>query len=261
MDFGEILSKAWKTIWKHKILWLFGLLAGCGAASSGGGGSSGSTSAAQTNYQFGTGDVHSFLSPSAARGLEDFFEFITEVPVWAWIGIGLFLFFLGLVFSVMFMMVGTLGTTGVIKGASLADEADMDAKSISFGDIFKGIKPYFWKVFLLNLGLRVGGMILAMFIIVPIILLAVCTCFLGLFLLIPIGWFINLMVNFTTITILEEGLGIFPGIKKAWQVITRHLGNVIVMFLILGIGELLAGLVIGLPLIAVPMPIFLTTSS
>jgi len=257
MDFGEILSKAWKTIWKHKILWLFGLLAGCGAASSGGGGGSGGTSAAQSNYQFGTGDVRSFLTPSAERGLADFVQFLADVPVWAWIAIGLFLFVLGVVLSVLFMMVGTLGTAGVIKGASMADEADPDAKPISFGEIFKGIKPHFWKVFLLNLGLRVAGLILAMFIAVPIILLAVCTCFLGLFLLIPVGWFINLMINFTTIAILEEELGIFEAIKRAWQVITRNLGNVIVMFLILGIGELLAGLVIGLPLIAVPMPILI----
>ncbi len=257
MNFGEILSKAWKTIWKHKILWLFGFLAGCGAASSGEGSGSGGTSAAQSNYQFGTGDVQSFLSPATERGLEDFVQFLADVPVWAWIAIGLFLFVLGVVLSILFMMVGTLGTTGVIKGASMADEVDPDAKPISFGDIFKGIKPHFWKVFLLNLGLRVAGMILALFIVVPIILLAVCTCFLGLFLLIPIGWFINLMINFTTIAILEEDLGIFEGIKRAWQVITRNIGNVIVMFLILGIGELLAGLVIGLPLLAVPIPILI----
>ncbi len=160
-----------------------------------------------------------------------------------------------LVLSILFLMVGTLGTTGVIKGTSIADEADPDAKPISFKDIFKAIKPHYWKVFLLNLGLRVAGMVLGLFIAVPIILLAVCTCFLGLFLLIPIGWFINLMVNFTTIAILEEGLGIFEGIKRAWQVIIRHLGNVIVMFLILGIGQMIASLVIGLPLIAVPIPI------
>jgi len=86
MDFGEILSKAWKTIWKHKILWLFGLLAGCSAASSGGGGGGGGgTSTAPMNYQFGTGDVQSFLSPSAERGLEDFTRFLSDIPVWIWI--------------------------------------------------------------------------------------------------------------------------------------------------------------------------------
>jgi len=44
MDYGEVLQKAWKIIWKHKILWLFGLLASCGrggGGGSGGGGSSG----------------------------------------------------------------------------------------------------------------------------------------------------------------------------------------------------------------------------
>ena len=44
MNYGEILSKAWKIIWKNKILWLFGILAGCSA--SGVGGSSGGWSSA-----------------------------------------------------------------------------------------------------------------------------------------------------------------------------------------------------------------------
>jgi len=258
MDFGEILSKAWKTIWKHKILWVFGLLAGCGAASSrGGGGGGGGANAAQTNYQFSTGDFRSFLSPSAERGVEDFFQFLADIPVWVWIAIGLFLLVLGIVLSILFLMVGILGTTGVIKGAGMADETAPDAKPISFGEIFKAIKPYYWKVFLLNLGLRIAGFVLSLFVALPIILFAVCTCFIGLFLLIPVGWFINLMVNFTTIAIIEEEKGIFEGISRAWQVIIHHLGNVILMFLILGIGQLIASLVIGLPLIAVPIPLLI----
>ncbi|MEA3327589.1 MAG: hypothetical protein U9R53_09855 [Chloroflexota bacterium] len=258
MDFGEILSKAWKTIWKHKILWVFGILAGCSAASSGGGvGSGGGTSAAPMNYQYGTGDIKSFLSPSAERGVEDFFQFLADIPVWVWIAIGLFLLVLGIVLSILFLMVGILGTTGVVKGTCMADGADPDAKPISFGDIFKAIKPYYWKVFLLNLGLRIAGFVLSLFVALPIVLFAVCTCFIGLFLLIPVGWFINLMVNFTTIAIIEEDKGIFEGISRAWQVIIRHLGNVLLMFLILGIGQLIASLVIGLPLIAVPIPILI----
>ena len=35
MDFGEILSRAWQIIWKHKILWVFGILAGCSSTNSG----------------------------------------------------------------------------------------------------------------------------------------------------------------------------------------------------------------------------------
>ena len=33
MDIGDVLSQSWKIIWKHKVLWIFGLLAGCGTAS------------------------------------------------------------------------------------------------------------------------------------------------------------------------------------------------------------------------------------
>ena len=44
MDFGYVLRRAWQIIWKFKILWIFGILAGCGQAS----GSSGSNS----SYQF-----------------------------------------------------------------------------------------------------------------------------------------------------------------------------------------------------------------
>lgn len=252
MDFGEILSKAWKTIWKHKILWLFGILAGCGAgnAGGGGGGGGGGTSAIQP-----MGNGQQFFGPSTQRAFEDFFNFLEAVPVWVWILIAIVFFVLMILMSVLFMLLGTLGTTGAIKGTILADEAEEDAKPLSFGEIFRGLKPHYWKVFLLNIGLRFAGFFIALFLIVPIILLAVCTCFLGLFLLIPIAWFVDLMVNFTTVAIIEEDQKLFPAIGRAWQVITRNLGNVLLMFLILGIGQLIAGLIIGLPLIVTPVPL------
>lgn len=256
MDFGKILSKAWKTIWKHKILWLFGILAGCGAGSAGGGGGGGGgTSAIQPPAQNGFGNGPSFFGPGTQRAFEDFFNFLEAVPVWVWIVLALVFFFVMILLSVLFLMLGTLGTTGVIKGTSLADEEEEDAKPLSFGEVFRGLKPYYWKVFLLNLGLRFAGFFLTIFLIVPVIVLAVCTCGLGMFLFIPLAWFIGLMVNFTTIAIIEEDQKIFPAIGRAWQVITRNLGSVLLMFLILGIGQLIVGLVIGLPLIVAPVPL------
>ena len=256
MDFGKILSKAWKTIWKHKILWLFGILAGCGAgnAGGGGGGGGGSASSVQQGTMPGMDNGFDFLAPSTQRAFEDFFDFLAAIPIWVWILVALFFVLLMIVMSVLFLMLGTLGTTGVIKGTILADEGEEEGKPLSFGEIFRGIKPYYWKVFLLNIGLRFAGFILVLFLILPIILLAVCTCFLGLFLLIPLAWFIDLMVNFTTIAIIEEDRDLFPAIGRAWKVIIQNLGNVLLMFLILGIGQLIAGLIIGLPLILAPLP-------
>jgi len=258
MDFGEILSKAWKTIWKHKILWLFGILAGCGAGQAGGGGGGGgggSTSAIQMPSQQGLGNGPSIFGPSVQRAFQDFGNFIESIPVVVWIGVAIFFILATIIMSVIFLMLGTLGTTGVIKGTILGDEeGDPAAKPLSIGKVFRGLRPYYWRVFLLNLGLRIAGFFVAIFLFLPIILLAICTCGLGLFLFIPIGWFISLMVNFSTIAIIEEDQGLFPAIGRAWKVITRNLGNVLLMFLILGIGQLIVGLVIGLPLLIAPVP-------
>lgn len=255
MDYGEILVKAWHTIWKHKILWLFGVLAGCtatGINGGGGGGGGGGGRASSINVQPGTWD---FMGPSPHHALDNFGRTIANIPVYVWIMLVLALIMLGLILSVIFLFAGTLGQTGVVKGTSMADEADLDDPPLSFGAIFNALKPHYWKVLLLNLGVRLlgifGGLILAL----PILLLTVCTCCLGPILLIPIGWFINVLVVFTIIAIIEEDLGIFEGIARAWQVITRNFGKVVVMFLILGVGGLIIGLIISLPLLIVPVPL------
>ena len=267
MDFGEVFRKAWKIIWKHKILWLFGVLAGCGAmnASNSSGGGGGGSSAMQNMGQSNnwTMNGHTFLSPSTQRAFEDFFDFLSGIPVGVWITIGIVvaftLIFVGIILSLLSLFVGTLGTTGVIKGTSMADQAEPDAKPLSFGDIFKGIKPVYWKVFLLTIGIRIIGFFVILLLLLPIIIFAVCTCGLALFLMIPLGWFVEVMVKFTTIAIIEEEKGIFEAIERAWHVIFHNFGQVILMFFILGIGQLIIGLIIGLPLVFVPaLPILIT---
>jgi hypothetical protein len=256
MNYGEILSKAWKTIWKHKILWLFGILAGCSATGSGGGGGggagSGGGSANSINMQTESLD---FLSPQLQQGLENFVNAIAAVQIWVWVVIAIAMVLVGLILSILFLMVGTLGQTGVIKGTSLGDEADLDAPPLSFSTIFTAIKPHYWKVVLLNFGFRLVGFFVILTFLAPIILLISCTCCLGLFLLIPLGWFIDVLLKFTMIAIIEEELGIFPAIGRAWHVVTRNLVAVLVMFLILGVGGLIVGLVIGLPLLIIPVPL------
>ena len=40
-NFGEVLTRAWQITWKYKVLWIFGILAGCTNGGGGGGGNSG----------------------------------------------------------------------------------------------------------------------------------------------------------------------------------------------------------------------------
>ncbi len=257
MDFGEVLKKAWQTIWKHKILWLFGILAGCGATGAtgtGGGGGGGGVNIPSTP-QPDTFNGFQFVRPDIQRAIEDFFRTLGQIPPWVWVLLVIMLFVIGVIMWFVFLLLGTFGIAGVIKGTSMADQALPDAKPISFNAIFKGVKPQYLKVFLLYLGWRILEFLLGIFLIIPIIILAVCTCGIFALLLIPIGWFIGLMLNFTTIAIIEEEQGIFESIGRAWRVIIRNLGNVLLMFLILGIGQLIIGLIIGLPLIIVPVPI------
>ena len=252
MNYGEILSKAWKTIWKHKILWLFGVLAGCAASGTSGGGGASGASSSSIITQPGSLD---FLAPSTQAWLNDLGQFIMDVPVWVWILLVIGLVAVGFFLSVAFLMVGSLGQAGVIAGTSLADQADPEDNPLSFGTIFKALKPHYWKVFLFNFGFRLVVFIITIILILPIIVLVLCTCCLGLLLLIPVGWFIDTLVNFVVIAILEEEIGVFEAISRAWQVITRNLVSVLVMFLILGVGGLIVGLIISLPLLIIPVPL------
>jgi hypothetical protein len=262
MDFGEILTKAWKVIWKHKILWLFGVLAGCSVTGGyhGGGGGGGSSAASSggsgfINTQNGYTSGPSILAPSTQRAFEDFFRWLGDIPVWIWIGIALGVLALIIIISVAIILLGNLGLTGVIKGAGMADGAAEDEKPISFKAIFKAIKPYYWKVLLLTIGFNIAGLIVGVVLAVPIVLFTVCTCFLGLFLLVPIGWFVNTLVYFSAIAIIEEDQKIFDAIGRGWELMTRHLGKVALMFLILGVLQIIFGFVIFVPMIFIPVPL------
>ncbi|MBG0787988.1 MAG: hypothetical protein H0S79_23120 [Anaerolineaceae bacterium] len=257
MRFGEILSKAWKTIWKHKILWLFGILAGCSASGSGGGSSNVNYSTSSNGYQ----EMPSFLGPEAQHSADQFFRSLADIQAGVWVLIGVSIFILILALSFLSLMAGTLGTTGVIKGTSMADQAAEDDKSLSFGAIFRGLKPHFWKVLLMTLIVNVGGLILGLILVIPILILTVCTFFLAGILMIPIGWFISTLVQFTTIAIVEENLGIIAAVKRAWGLMIKNLGNVAIMFLILGVGGGLVGIFLAVPIFLSLIPMFVNIAS
>ena len=111
MDFGEVLSKAWQIIWKHKVLWIFGLLSSCGAQSGGGGGGSGGSSSFNGVPGNGLGENPTMNLPlwlqnffySIERGFED-------GTIWIFIVfIVLALILLSLVLSAVFLVLRTVG--------------------------------------------------------------------------------------------------------------------------------------------------------
>ncbi len=241
MDYGGVLSRAWQIVWKHKVLWIFGILAGCGASGNAGRFSS------------------SYRANDVPPGVEDFFLQFERIPDWqiaALIG-GLILVVLVLVVLAIFLT--TVGKIGVIQGTQKADQG---ASRMRFGELFSGSLPFFWRVFLLNLlfGLAFAALVFMLVIIFTfgaILTLGIALiCMIPLIcLLVPVFWLLFLVLEQANIAIVVDNLGIMDGLRRGWQVFRDNLGAIIVMALILGIGvSLIGGLLISAPLFLIAIP-------
>lgn len=240
MDFGQVLSRAWGIIWKHKVMWIFGILAGC----------SGSTG--------GTGNFRVAFDRPAPPSVERFFNQFGQLPNWQ-IGLiigGTVLIILLLVVLAIFL--GTVGRVGLVRGTVQAEE---DAETLIFGELFSGSLPYFWRVFGLNLLIGLAWVVAAIIILVLVAVVGIATLGIGLFcllpllcLLIPLIWFVNLVVEQAIIAIVVEDAGIGEGLQRGWDVFTQNFGSIFVMGLILLVVNLVGGFVLGLPFAIVVLP-------
>ena len=253
MDIGYVLTRAWQIIWKHKVLWIFGILAGC--ANSGNGGGSGS--GGRTGDGGGSGQVPPLFQP-----IVEFFENLTDVQIAIIVGVG---FLIALVLIVLAVFLGTIGRVGLIRGTQ---QAEGGAASLVFGELFSGSMPYFWRVF--GLGLLVGllALLVGGSIAIMAILGTVATLGLGLIcliplicILVPVFWFISVIVEQASIAIVLEDLGVMDGLRRGWEVVRANLGTMIVMALILtlGVGGI-GGFIIALPIVLIALPAIIGTA-
>ncbi|MEA3441786.1 MAG: hypothetical protein U9R58_16035 [Chloroflexota bacterium] len=238
MNIGDVISKAWQTIWKHKVLWIFGIFAGCtsGGISSGNGGVTWRT--------------------DAPIEVERYFESIDPALFALYIGLAIMV---GLLILVLVIFFSTIGRIGLIHGTQ---QSYSDAERITFGDLFGGSTPYFWRVFGLNLLVT----LLAVVAIIGLILLGVFgtvfTLGLGLICLIPflcllapILWMLSVYLEQAVIAIVIEGLGIMDGLRRGWEVFRENFGTMLGLGLILLVITLLVSVVIGLPFILTATPL------
>lgn len=253
MDYSEVFSRAWQIIWKHKVLWIFGILAGC--ASGGGGGGSGSRSSQNFNLENQSG-----VPESWKRAFE-------SVPQEAWAAIAIGVICLVLILILIGIFLGTVGKIGLVHGTALADQ-DLEAR-LPFGMLFRGSLPYFWRVFLLHL--LVGIVVFIVFAVggVLAVLGAMVTLGIGLIcllplmcLLIPIMIVVNVVLDQATVAIVTEDLGIYDGLERGWEVVRNHFGPYVVMWLALNLGvRFIGGLILSLPMLIFLAPLLITLIS
>lgn len=243
-NFGEVLTRAWQIIWKHKVLWIFGVFAGCGRGSGGGGGGG-------TGGGTGPGE-------QPFPQLEQFF---VQLGQWieqnTWIVIVLIL--LVLVLIVLAIFLGTIGRIGLIRGTY---QADMGAERLNFGELFSESMPYFWRVF----GLSLLIFLIALLVFIPLALggalFGVATAGIGalcllplICLLIPVLWALSVVIEQANVAIVIENLSIGDGFRKGWEVVRANVGPMILLALIIFIGSGVVGFIVAIPLIAAVFPL------
>ncbi len=249
-NFGEVLTRAWQHVWKHKVLWIFGILASFARGSGGGSGNSGG----QSNYQ-SDGDFP-FSGGQFEQGMNQAGQFLQEnlwIIILASCGI--------ILLSVVFFALGMMGRIGLIKGIA---QAENGAASLQFGELWSESMPFFGRIFGLNF--LIG---LAFFVIlIPFILLGVATAGIGLLcilplicLLIPVGLVLSVVVEQAQAAIVLEDLGILDGLKRGWEISKANVGPLFVMAIILGIGGGIIGTVVALPLILAVIPVVIGAGS
>ena len=242
MEFGEVLSRAWQIIWKYKVLWIFGILAGCGTATTGAGSNSGFRFSNRTEL------------PPAVR---NWFESGNQGPIWAIIAIIIVVVILLVIVS---LVLSTIGRVGLIRGTQLGDQ---NAGHLAFSELFNESLRYFWRVLGLNFLVGIVLFIIYAILAIAAVVTVVVTFGLGLLcvlpflcLLIPLSWFIQVILEQANVALVVEDTGIMDAIQRGWTVVKTNLGPIILMALILVIGVgLIGGWIIALPFGAILIPV------
>ncbi len=239
MQYGEVLSKAWKIIWKYKVLWIFGILASLGTGG-GGGGSGGGGS----NYSGGN------------ETFPQFEQFSHQVENWVsqnWWVIGVIIMAV-VVLVLLVIVLSTYGRIGLARGAWQADEGK---EELTFGELFAASSRYFWRIILLSILIFVMWLALILVLMFPVVITAgiAMICLFPVFcLLVPLAWIVNLVIEQAVVAIVGEDLGVMDGLKRGWEVFRAHIAEMLIMGLVLGLGSFLAHLLIALPFIFTLVP-------
>lgn len=252
-NFGEVLTRAWQIIWKHKVLWIFGILASCGR---GGSSNFNSNSSGGDGGGFGQPD----LPPQALQWIRTIQENLTT-----FIAVGIAVICL---IWIVTIFLSTIGKIGLIRGTS---QIDCGAESLIFGQLFSESMPYFWRMFGLSLLVGIPFLIVFVALIGGVAafaismdggseagafgLLAMLPIFIGcLCLLIPIGFVVGMIIRQAERAIVLEETGVLPALSRGWEVFRKNLGPIILMAIILAIIGVVVGFVVAIPVFIIVFP-------
>ena len=230
LDFGEVLTRAWKITWEHKILWIFGLISMLLA------------------FLF----IPLGFAPAISIFLSEGVPIWLEQPVYIFGYFGLFFI---LIIATYF--IGALVQAVISYGVLRAERGE---EKLAFSDTLKASYP-FWGRFLGITLLCSGGIFLVMFAYGALqVLVSMLTLGLGTICMAPLqlllyplmfvayAWFEQAQAS-----IVVDGLGVFAAAQRGWQLFRKNLLPVILMTLIMYLGVGMLSGFLSLPLV---LPLF-----
>ncbi len=259
MDFGEVLTKAWNIVWKHKILWLFGILASCsggGASNTGwstGGGVDG------TAQPWNGTQPDAYIPPALRMFFENLEAQMNSLTEWQVVVLALGIFGVAMLLAVIAIVFQTVGRIGLVRGAL---RGDAGVEKITFRELMGDVRLYFWRVlgitvvvFLASLiitGLLVGGGVVFSIITLGAGLLCLLPF---LCILIPVSWLVMVYIEQVYVALIADNTTLPDAFKRGWDVFSKNLGYMILLGLILvvliGLG-VTAIIVLPLGLVGIP---------
>lgn len=247
MDYGYALTRAWQITWKYKVLWIFGILAGCSSNSNSG------------NADFSWD--YNETPPEFVEFGDKALSFLSQPAVI----IALILFIILLILLSIFL--NTIGRIGLISGTY---KAEMGAEKLGFGELFKDGTSRFWSFFGMNFFVNLPFIIIIIGILGAGVFAAIsaenmsgaedfligfiptiCVLFCCLFFL---ALFLGILVQQAQNAMIIEERGILASLMRGWEVFKSNLGHVLLMAVILFIISIVVGVIIALPILIILIP-------
>jgi hypothetical protein len=266
MPYGSILRRALDITWRHKILWIFGIILAVFGGSSGVGGG-------QSGARF-SGDSDTWQDFGRRMPFGGFRNLDWDAILPVIVGAGLLALFLGLVFLIVSLIARYTAYGSLISGV---DEVERTGDT-TFNSALRAGWGRFVQLFVIDLLLGIAAFIIALPLIVVIlvglglvigpaiaigsggegavvagILWGVLTFFIWLAVVILLATVVSaaftVLREYALRFSVLEGHGIFQSIGSAWRLAIDRLGPTLLMWLILA----LIGLAVGLVLIPVAL--------
>jgi len=236
-DIGEVLSHAWQITWKHRVLWIIGILRGL----------------------FGSIIFPLMFSPILFPVLMQ----NSKTDVRPLLGVMIGLIIALLLFILVLYPVSVLSQTSITLGVLNANNDN--SNNLSATDLIKQSRPFFWRVLGIMFLYTVGIGLISLIIQAVLLLLTIVTLGLAALCMMPLT-FLMYPLLFGSIVWMEQAMNgiivdnmtIEDAVRQGWNLLRNNLAPFTLMALVIYFG---VGIITGALMMPMMVPFFIVPFS